>query len=66
MSDATREIPNVTDRRLAILNYVKLFSNLICRGMPRFMATGTTSLPPGFSGSDYGSRSGLSWTFGVK
>lgn len=31
MSDATREIPNVTDRRLACLNYVKLFSNLSWR-----------------------------------
>ena len=28
MPDATREIPNVTDRRLACFKYVKLFSNL--------------------------------------
>jgi hypothetical protein len=44
--------------------YVKLFSNLSWN--VSFYGNWDNRPPTGFSGSDYGSSSGLSWTFGVK
>jgi hypothetical protein len=44
--------------------YVKLFSNLSWN--ISFYGNWDTRPPPGFSGSDYGTTSGLSWTFGLK
>jgi hypothetical protein len=44
--------------------YVKLFSNL--KWNVSFYGNWDNRPPPGFSGSDYGSSSGLSWTFGLK
>lgn len=44
--------------------YVKLFSNLSWN--VSFYGDWDNRPPPGFSGSDYGSSSGLSWTFGLK
>ena len=44
--------------------YVKLFSNLSWNAT--FYGNWDNRPPPGFSGSDYGSSSGLSWTFGLK
>jgi hypothetical protein len=44
--------------------YVKLFSNLSWN--LSFYGNWDTQPPPGFSGSDYGTSSGLSWTFGLK
>jgi hypothetical protein len=44
--------------------YVKLFSNLSWN--ISFYGNWDNQPPPGFSGSDYGTSSGLSWTFGIK
>jgi hypothetical protein len=44
--------------------YVKLFSNLSWN--LSFYGNWDNRSPPGFSGSDYGTSSGLSWTFGLK
>ena len=44
--------------------YIKLFSNLSWN--VSFYGNWDTRPPPGFSGSDYGTSSGLSWTFGLK
>ena len=44
--------------------YIKLFSNLSWN--VSFYGSWDNRPPPGFSGSDYGSSSGLSWTFGLK
>jgi hypothetical protein len=44
--------------------YVKLFSNL--KWNVSFYGDWDNQPPPGFSGSDYGTSSGLSWTFGNK
>jgi hypothetical protein len=44
--------------------YVKLFSNL--KWNLSFYGNWDNRPPPNFSGSDYGSSSGLSWTFGNK
>src|SRR5277367_2148206 len=44
--------------------YVKLFSNL--KWNVSFYGNWDSRPPATFSGSDYGSRSGLSWTFGLK
>jgi hypothetical protein len=41
---------------------VKLFSNL--KWNVSFYGNWDNRPPPNFSGSDYGSSSGLSWTFG--
>jgi len=43
--------------------YVKLFSNLSWN--LSFYGNWDNRPPPGFSGSDYGTSSGLSWTFGL-
>ena len=44
--------------------YVKLFSNL--KWNVSFYGNWDNQPPAGFSGSDYGSTSGLSWTYGLK
>jgi hypothetical protein len=44
--------------------YIKLISNLSWN--VSFYANWDNQPPPGFSGSDYGSSAGLSWTFGLK
>ena len=44
--------------------YVKLFSNL--KWNISFYGNWDNRPPPGFSGSDYGTSSGVSWTFGLK
>lgn len=44
--------------------YIKLFSNLSWN--VSFYGNWDNRPPPGFSGSDYGTSSGLSWTFGLK
>lgn len=44
--------------------YIKLFSNLSWN--VSFYGNWDNQPPPGFSGSDYGTSSGLSWTFGLK
>ncbi len=44
--------------------YVKLFSNLSWN--VTVYGNWDNQPPPGFSGSDYGTSSGLSWTFGIK
>ena len=44
--------------------YVKLFSNL--KWNVSFYGNWDNRPPSGFSGSDYGSTSGLSWTYGLK
>jgi hypothetical protein len=44
--------------------YIKIFSNL--KWNISFYGNWDNRPPPGFSGSDYGSSSGLSWTFGLK
>jgi hypothetical protein len=44
--------------------YIKLFSNLSWNFS--FYGNWDNQPPPGFSGSDYGTSSGLSWTFGLK
>jgi hypothetical protein len=44
--------------------YIKLFSNLTWN--VSFYGNWDNRAPPGFSGSDYGTSSGLSWTFGLK
>jgi len=44
--------------------YIKLFNNLSWN--VSFYGNWDTQPPPGFSGSDYGTTSGLSWTFGNK
>lgn len=44
--------------------YVKLFSNL--KWNVSFYGNWDNRPPAGFSGSDYGSSSGLTWTFGLK
>ena len=44
--------------------YIKIFSNL--RWNLSFYGNWDNRPPPGFSGSDYGTSSGLSWTFGLK
>ncbi len=44
--------------------YIKLFSNL--KWNLSFYGNWDNRPPPGFSGSDYGTSSGLSWTFGLK
>ena len=44
--------------------YIKLFRNLSWN--LSFYGNWDNRPPPGFSGSDYGTSSGLSWTFGLK
>jgi hypothetical protein len=44
--------------------YVKLVSNL--KWNVSFYGNWDNRPPPGFSGSDYGTSSGISWTFGLK
>jgi len=44
--------------------YIKLFSDL--KWNVSFYGNWDSRPPPGFSGSDYGTSSGLSWTFGLK
>ena len=44
--------------------YVKLFRDL--KWNISFYGNWDNQSPPGFSGSDYGTSSGLSWTFGLK
>lgn len=44
--------------------YVKLFSNV--KWNISFYGNWDNQPPPGFSGSDYGTSSGVSWTFGLK
>ena len=44
--------------------YVKIFSDL--KWNISFYGNWDNRPPPGFSGSDYGTSSGLSWTFGLK
>lgn len=44
--------------------YIKLISNLSWN--VSFYGNWDNRPPPGFSGSDYGSSAGLSWTFGLK
>ena len=44
--------------------YIKLFSNLSWN--ISFYGDWDNQPPPGFSGSDYGTSSGISWTFGLK
>ena len=44
--------------------YIKIFSNL--KWNFSFYGNWDTRPPPGLSGSDYGTSSGLSWTFGLK
>jgi len=44
--------------------YIKIVSNL--KWNLSFYGNWDNRPPPGFSGSDYGSSSGLSWTFGLK
>jgi len=44
--------------------YVKIISNL--KWNASFYGNWDNRPPPGFSGSDYGTSSGLSWTFGLK
>lgn len=44
--------------------YIKLISNLSWN--VSFYGNWDNQPPPGFSGSDYGSSAGLSWTFGLK
>ena len=44
--------------------YVKLFGNL--KWNATFYGNWDNRPPPSFSGSDYGSSSGLTWTFGLK
>ena len=44
--------------------YLKLFGNLSWN--LSFYGNWDNQPPPGFSGSDYGSSSGLTWTFGNK
>jgi hypothetical protein len=44
--------------------YIKLFSNLSWN--ISFYGNWDNQPPPGFSGSDYGTSSGLSWTLGIK
>jgi hypothetical protein len=44
--------------------YVKLFSNL--KWNASFYGNWDSRPPNGLSGSDYGSTSGLSWTYGLK
>ena len=44
--------------------YVKLFSNL--KWNVSFYGSWDNRPPPGLSGSDYGTTSGLSWTYGLK
>jgi hypothetical protein len=44
--------------------YVKIFSNL--KWNISFYGNWDNRPPPGFSGSDYGTSSGVSWTFGLK
>ena len=44
--------------------YIKLFSNL--KWNLSFYGNWDNRPPPGFSGSDYGTSSGISWTFGLK
>jgi Protein of unknown function, DUF481 len=44
--------------------YIKIFSDL--KWNMSFYGNWDNQPPPGFSGSDYGTSSGLSWTFGLK
>ena len=44
--------------------YIKLISNLSWN--VSFYANWDNQPPQGFSGSDYGTSSGLTWTFGIK
>ena len=44
--------------------YIKIFSDL--KWNVSFYGNWDNQPPPGFSGSDYGTSSGLSWTFGLK
>jgi putative salt-induced outer membrane protein YdiY len=44
--------------------YIKIVSNL--KWNLSFYGNSDNRPPPGFSGSDYGTSSGLSWTFGLK
>jgi len=44
--------------------YIKIIGNL--KWNISFYGNWDNRPPPGFSGSDYGTSSGLSWTFGLK
>jgi hypothetical protein len=44
--------------------YIKIVSNL--KWNLSFYGNWDNRPPPGFAGSDYGTSSGLSWTFGLK
>ena len=44
--------------------YIKIVSNL--KWNVSFYGNWDNRPPPGFTGSDYGTSSGLSWTFGLK
>ena len=43
--------------------YIKIISNL--KWNISFYGNWDNQPPPGFSGSDYGTSSGLSWTYGL-
>ena len=43
--------------------YIKITGNL---SWVSFYGNWDNQPPPGFVGSDYGTSSGLSWTFGIK
>jgi hypothetical protein len=62
-------VPAITDPGRVRFNttasyYLKLFSNL--KWNISFYGNWDNRPPPGFSGSDYGTSSGLTWTFGLK
>jgi len=62
-------LPAITDPGRLHFNanaayYVKLFSNL--KWNVSFYGNWDNRPPPGLSGSDYGTSSGISWTFGLK
>lgn len=62
-------LPAVSDTGRVFFNtnttyYVKLFSNL--KWNISFYGNWDNRPPPGLSGSDYGTSSGVSWTFGLK
>jgi hypothetical protein len=68
--DATAAmLPALTDPGRVRFNanasyYIKIFSDL--KWNVSFYGNWDTRPPPGLSGSDYGTSSGLSWTFGLK
>jgi hypothetical protein len=68
--DATASVlPALSDPGRARFNanasyYIKIISDL--KWNVSFYGSWDNRPPPGFSGSDYGTSSGLSWTFGLK